>query len=101
MSHPRWSQVHSAWLGLVLALEEQLPCLFSFLMFELEGMAVEGGSWQQMPFAAGWPPDMLHQIQGYGSLGIVVGSLKNQELDLELVFAMDGFHAERQGLDME
>jgi hypothetical protein len=70
-------------------------------MFEWEGMAVVGGLRQQMPFAAGWPLDVLHQIQDYGSLGIVVGSLKNQEVDLELVFVMYGFHAERQGLDME
>jgi hypothetical protein len=70
-------------------------------MFELEGMAVEGGSWKPMPFAADWPPVALHQIQDYGSLGIVVGSLKNQEVDLELVFVMYGFHAKRQGLDME
>jgi hypothetical protein len=27
--------------------------------------------------------------------------LKNQEVDLELVFVMYGFHAKRQGLDME
>lgn len=69
-------------------------------MFELEGMAVEGGSWKLMPFTAGWPPVVLHQIQDYESLGIVVGSLKNQEVDLEPVFVMYGFHAKR-GLDME
>ena len=69
-------------------------------MFELEGMAVEGGSWKLMPFAAGWPPVVLHQIQDYESLGIVVGSLKNQEVDLEPVFVMYSFHAKR-GLDME
>ena len=43
---------------------------------------------------------MLHQIQDYESLGIVVGSLKNQEVDLEPVFVMYGFHAKR-GLDIE